>query len=188
MLLRDQVTVARTGRTSRGLVDPEHRKIYLPQDVDIVRGDVAAFRDFSRRIDKPVEEWLGAGKVVEFEEGPPYLPDLGKLIRNAHFTTDYDTGDRILTAGDVLWTGPCYLESDPYAFDTRTDIGAQMVGSSVFLIKLPLEVVDIKDGDSFQTTTSRDGRLLVRTLTVKSARASTSDLFRQLLAFDNQGD
>ena len=188
MLRRDQVTVARTGRTHRGLVDPDTRRIYLPEDVDIIRGDVAAFRDFSRRIDKPVEQWLGAGKVVQFEEGPAYLPDLGKLIRNAHFTTDYDTGDRTLVGGDVLWSGPCHLESDPYAFDTRTDIGAQMVGSSVFLIKLPLEVVDVKDGDLFQITSSRDTRLLVRTLIVKSARASSDDLFRQLLAFDNQGD
>lgn len=188
MLTRDSITVQRTGTRFPGLIDPEARRIYLPEDVDIVRGDVAVFRNITRRIDKPVQLWLGAGKVADFEDGPAYLPDLGKLIRDAHFTTDYDTGDRTLVDGTVLWTGPCHIESDPYAFDTRTDVGAQMVGSSVFLIRLPLEVEDAKDGDSFQVTSSRDGRLLIRTLTVKSARASSDSLFRQLLAFDNQGD
>lgn len=188
MLIRDAITVERTGLTTPGLVDPEARKIYFGTDIDIVRGDVASFRGFVRRIDKPVSLWLGAGKVADFEEGPPYLPDLGRLLRDMAFTIDYDTGERVPTGGTELWTGPCHLQSDPYAFDTRTDIGSQMVGSSVFLIRVPLELIDVKDGDSFQITTSRDPRLLVRTLTVRSARANTDKLYRELLAFDNQGD
>jgi hypothetical protein len=58
----------------------------------------------------------------------------------------------------------------------------------VFQIQVPLEVIDIKDGDYFVTTTSRDPRLLVRTLTIKSARGNSDKLFREILAFDNQGD
>lgn len=188
MLTPDQVTVQRTGIASDALVDPAARKIYFAENVDVVRGDTAVFRDLVRRINEPVDYWLGAGKVATFEEGPHFLPDLGRILRGVRWTTNYTTGDRILAAGDEIWSGPCNIESDPYAFDSRTDIAGQFVGTAVFLIQLPLEVIDIKDGDTFQITSSRDGRLLVRVLTIKSARANSDKLYREVLAFDNQGD
>jgi hypothetical protein len=188
MLTKDPVVVQRTNKRLFGLVDPETRKIYFPDRVDVIRGDVLGFRGVVRRLNVPVEPWFGAGVVAQFEEGEHFLPDLGKIVRGGSWTTDEDTGDRVYVEGTTVWTGPCHVESDPYAFDTRTDVGGQQVGSSVFQIQVPLEVVDIKDGDYFVTTTSRDPRLLVRTLTIKSARGNSDKLFREILAFDNQGD
>lgn len=188
MLTRDSLTVARTGAVTSCLVDPDLSRIYLPESVDIIRGDTVAFRDFTRRIPKPVAQWLGAGLVVEYEDGPAYLPDLGELRRGVGYTFDENTGDRVPTGGTLLYSGPCHVSSDPYAFDTRTDVGAQIVGSSAFIVQVPLEVIDGKDGDTFQVTYSRDGRLLVRALTVKAARAHSDQLFRELMCFDNQGD
>jgi hypothetical protein len=61
------------------------------------------------------------------------------------------------------------------------------VGIVPFLITVPLSLVDVKAGDQFRVSQSRDSRLTTRLLTITAVRGSSSSLVRQLVAFDNQG-
>jgi hypothetical protein len=56
-----------------------------------------------------------------------------------------------------------------------------------FLLTVPLSLVDVKAGDQFRVSQSRDARLTTRLLTITAVRSSSSGLVRELVAFDNQG-
>lgn len=179
----------RTGASLPAYIDPHNRQFYLDDPfTDVVVGDIAGFRGVVRRVTKVPDIWTDGGMVVEFEIGPPYFPDWGVITRDATYVLDEATGERQLLPGTTVWSGPCHVANDPYGFDRLADLGEQYVTTIPFVIQIPLEVVDVDNGDIFTITSSRDLRLLVRTLTIKSARAGSDNLFRELLAFDNQGD
>lgn len=183
----EPVTIARTGEVLRGLVDPAERRIYLPLGTGVVAGDVAGFRGYTRRIVDTPEVWATAGVVATFEDAPPYLPDLGRLLRGAGPPVlNEETGDLELVDPVTLWSGACSVESRDSEGATP-EIGDQQVGIVPFVVTVPLALIDVRRGDLFETTQSRDGRLSQRGLMVTAVRASSSALVREVLAFDNQG-
>jgi hypothetical protein len=174
--------------------DPAENRLYGPYGADVAVGDVLGFRGLTRRVSAPPELWQSpftgwkAGAVFHMEDAPTSLPDLGSLLRPAgrgtlnETTGQYDSP----TAPSTVWSGACLVE--PAQSDgTNPEIGDQQVGVVPFVVTVPLEVTDIRVGDLFDVTSSRDGRLVARTLSVKAIRASSTALTRELLAFDNQG-
>lgn len=185
----EPVTIARTSATLQGLVDPHERRLYLALGVDVQVNDVAGFRGYTRRLVAVPEVWATAGVVAEFEDAPAALPDLGALYRASGDppVLDENTGEYGPPVDDdPLWTGACRVE--PAQSDgSNPEIGDQQVGIVPFVVTVPLALIDVRTGDLFKVSSSRDGRLLVRTLVVKAVRASSTGLVRELLAFDNQG-
>lgn len=184
----ESVTVQRTGRALPGLVDPLERRVYLESGSDVRAGDVLAFRGYTRRVVAEPMVWASAGVVVEFEDASPLLPDLGQLLRptGGLGPIDEETGLRIPPDAPVVWSGACLVE--PAQSDgSIPEIGDQQVGVVPFTVEVPLALSDVRTGDVFKVTQSRDARLLVRLLVVKAVRASSTATTRTLLAFDNQG-
>lgn len=185
MLPFEPVAIARTGEVLSALIDPQMRKLYLSVGADVQAGDVAGFRGYTRRIVEMPHLWATVGVVAQFEESPAYLPDLGTLSRPGEPTFDSGTGDYAPTSTQV-WTGACLVET-AQAAGSDAEIGEQRVGIQPFLVSVPLSVLDIRPGDLFKVTASRDGRLLTRTLVVQKTEAGSSALLRVFRAIDNQG-
>jgi hypothetical protein len=187
VLAEESVTVQRTGEILSGLVDPREHRLYLPEATDVVPGDVAAFRGYTRRIAVLPELWWGAGLVAEFEPGPAYLPDLGRLLRASSSAPVVDEESGIITPpdADLVWSGACKVE--PTESDGSTPLlGEQRLGRIPFVVTVPLALTDVQAGDIFDVTSSRDGLLVSRNLTVTGFRMSSTAETRELLAFDIQ--
>lgn len=187
-LVGEPVSIARTGATLTALIDPRERRLYLESRSDVAIGDTVGFRGYTRRIVEQPQVWFTAGVVATYEDGPPAFPDLGQILRAGNpGTLNEETG----VIGDpadatVVWSGPCLVDARESDGSTP-DVGDQRVGVVPFIVKVPLAVTDVRPGDNFRVTQSRDGRLLTRLLVVTAVRASSVDLVREVLAFDNQG-
>lgn len=181
----EPVTVQRTGAAISGLFDPLERRLYLPGG-DVVRGDGVSLRGEVRRV-SDVQSWLGAGLVAVLDEQAVFLPDHADLLRGSGpGVLDEDTGVISPANTATVWSGLCLVE--PAQSDgSNPEIGDQQVGVVPFVVTVPLALTDVRPGDLFKVTQSRDARLLSRTLVVKAVRASSSELTREVLAFDNQG-
>lgn len=180
----EPVGVARTGSSLIGLVDPDQRKIYLDPGVDVQRGDVLGFRTWTRMA-LSVQSWQGAGLVVEFEDGPSLLPDLGLLERRSGTTWDQTSNQNTDTWGSV-WSGPCRVDSAASISSGGSNIGEQEIQTQPFQVTFPLSVIDVEPGDRLTVTASRDGRLLVRKLTVQRTLAASLGQERLVLAREEQ--
>jgi hypothetical protein len=141
-----------------------------------------------------VQDWRNpftgweAGSVVVLDAAPVSLPDLGSVFRNASGSPVLDENTGVLTypTDNPVWTGPCSAEAEN-AQGNSPELGGQRVGIVPFVITVPLSLVDVKAGDQFRVSQSRDSRLTTRLLTITAVRGSSSSLVRQLVAFDNQG-
>lgn len=182
------VTVQRTAARLTAWVDPLEHRLYLDDaSTDVRAGDVLALRNTTRRVTSEPQVWTGAGLVVLYEAASALLPDLGQVLRGSGAPVlDEDTGELTVPGSTSHWTGPCLVE--PAQSDGLTpELGEQRVGIVPFLVTVPLALVDVRSGDQFRITQSRDARLTTRLLTITGVRASSSSLVRQLVAFDNQG-
>lgn len=186
--MTEAVKVVRTGSILPVLIDPAQRKLYFTGSADVVEGDTLGFRGLTRRVSAPVEVWDAAGAVATYEEAPPYLPDLGRLLRAGDPGAFDDVTGTIGTPADatVIWSGPCSVDARESDGSTP-DVGDQRVGVVPMIVKVPLSVTDVRPGDGFEVTSSRDVRLTTRLLVVTAVRASSVDTIREILAFDNQG-
>lgn len=193
----ERVLVTRSGVTVAdltGAFDPLESRVYLPFGSDVRGGDTISVRGLTRTTSQDVQDWRNpftgweAGSVVVLDAAPVSLPDLGGLFRNTSTkpALDEDTGVLTFPADDPIWTGPCLAEAAE-SQGLTPELGAQRVGVVPFLITVPLSLVDVKSGDQFRVSQSRDARLVTRLLTITAVRASSSSLVRQLVAFDNQG-
>lgn len=193
------VTISRNGvplGSVRAAVDPAKRELYFPWDTDVRLGDVVAFDGLVRRVvgeDEPFP-WTNAftgwraGVVASYDLGPTSLPDLGRLLRpdeKAAPILDRATGVLTPAVPPQVWAGPCKVEPRD-AGTTIMPIGEQQLGRVQFSIEVPLEVTDVKVGDLFDVTQSRDGLLLIRNLKVSGFSMSSTSATRELLAFDAQ--
>lgn len=192
----EAVTVVRDGATVdvlQGAYDPLEGRVYLPYGADVLSGDTISVRGLTRTTSADRQDWHNpftnreAGSVVILDAAPASLPDLGQLLRGGGSPVlDETTGELTPTAGTQVWSGACLVE--PAQSDgSNPEIGDQQVGIVPFTVTIPLAVTDVRPGDLFKVTSSRDQRLLTRTLVVKAIRASSTALTRTLLAFDNQG-
>jgi hypothetical protein len=183
----EPVTLVRTGAVLLGLVDERERQVYLSWDCGVQGGDLLAFRGVVRRVPAEPVVWAGAGVVAAYEAAPALMPDLGQLLRGGGTQVlDETTGELTSTVGFPVWSGPCLVE--PAQSDgSNPEIGDQQVGIVPFTVTVPLALTEIRPGDLFKVTSSRDARLLTRTLVVKAVRASSTEVTREVLAFDNQG-
>jgi hypothetical protein len=185
----DVIRVARTSAALAAWVDPSERRIYVDDPAaDVRSGDTLTVRGLTRRVVDDPDVWALSGLVAVYEEGPPTLPDLGQLLRNGTSAPvlDETTGVLTIPADSSSWTGPCLAE----AANTQgndPELGGQRVGIVPYLITVPLSLVDVKAGDQFKVTQSRDQRLITRLLTITAVRGSSTGLVRELVAFDNQG-
>lgn len=187
VLAEESVTVQRTGRVLSALVDPRELRLYLPLGADVVAGDVAGFRGYTRRITELPQLWNGAGVVASYEDAPAFLPDLGSILRPSTDAPvlDPDTGELVPGAATTVWSGACKVE--PTESDgSAVQIGEQRLGRMPFVVTVPLSVTDVQAGDIFQVTQSRDGLLSSSFLTISGFRMSSTALTRELLAFDTQ--
>src|SRR5437868_12546022 len=177
-LPRQSVVVQRTGSDLPGLIDQLERRIYFRGLPDVVAGDSLAFQSRVRRVEAQPVVWGQTGLVVSYEDAPAVLPDLGQLLRGGGIPVlDETTGDLTVTAGAQVWSGACLVE--PAQSDgSNPEIGDQQVGIVPFTVTVPLAVTDVRPGDLFKVTSSRDQRLLTRTLVVKAIRASSTALTR----------
>jgi hypothetical protein len=193
----DQVLVVRNGSTVgdfQGAFDPAEGRVYLPFGADVRGGDTISFRGLVRTTSADAQDWRNpwtgweAGSVVVLDPAPASLPDSGELFRNppAAPVLDENTGELVFSADDPIWTGPCLAEAEN-AQGNDPELGGQRVGIVPYLITVPLSLVDVKSGDRFRVTQSRDQRLITRLLTITAVRGSSTGLVRELVAFDNQG-
>lgn len=189
----ESINVQRTSEFVFGGIDDDQRKLYLPSGSDVRAGDTLGFRSKVRRVVADPVEWRSpfsgwaAGMVVEFEEGPAYLPDLGRLLRPSTDppVLNEETGTLDPPGPVQQWSGACKVE--PTESDGSTPfIGQQAVGKVPFVITVPLTVVDVAPGDLFDVTSSRDTRLSSRLLVITGVRASSTSLDRELIGFDPQ--
>lgn len=186
MLPYEAVAVLRTGARVQALYDPAERRLYLSTVVDVVRGDAVTVRNLVRRIVEVPQVWLTAGTVLQLEDGPPFLPDLGTLYRESaggfnRATDTYDEPGLIL-----LWTGPCSLKAES-VLGGDVDVAEQQVNVQRFLVTVPLELVDVRPDDVFKVTTSRDPWLAGRALTVVRVEGGSEELGRIAHVINNQG-
>lgn len=184
----ESVTVARSGDSLLALIDPRERQIYLTQGSDVLGGDLLGFRGLVRRVTAEPALWAGAGLVASYEDSPILLPDLGQVLRGAGGVPVLNEATGVLshTAGLPIWTGPCRAEAAE-AQSVANELGEQRVGIVPYLLTVPLALVDVRAGDQFKVTQSRDQRLVTRLLTITAVRGSSSAPVRELVAFDNQG-
>lgn len=193
----EPVLVVRNGAmvgTLRGGFDPLENRVYLPYGSDVQGGDTISVRGLTRTTSQDVQDWRSpfngweAGSVVQLDDAPSTLPDLGQLFRNATSepVLNETTGELTLPDDDPIWSGPCKAEAEN-AQGNDPELGSQRVGIVPFLLTVPLSLVDVKSGDQFKVTQSRDQRLITRLLTITAVRGSSTSLVRELVAFDNQG-
>lgn len=193
----DRVLVTRDGATvvdTTGAFDPAEGRLYLPFGVDVQPGDTISIRGLTRTTSADRQDWSSpwtgrqSGAVVQLDPAPLSLPDLGSVFRNTSTAPvlDEDTGVLTFPADAPIWTGPCSAEAAQRP-GLVVDLGGQRVGSVLFLLTVPLSLVDVHPGDQFRISQSRDSRLTTRLLTITGVRASTSSLVRELVAFDNEG-
>lgn len=184
----ETVTVTRAGaaHTVDGAAyDPDQRQLFLPAGVDVRQGDVIGVRSLTRRVEVEPSLWLGAGVVVTLEEAPSFLPDLGTLYRltSGHFDTA--SGQYVDAARMPLWTGACSVEVE--TLGSEVDVAEQRVTVQPLTVQLPLEVTDVKPGDVFRVTSSRDVRLTSLDLTVLRVESGSTALTRVVRVIENQG-
>jgi uncharacterized protein DUF6093 len=176
------IAVARTAASLEGLVDPTERRIYLDFGVDVLRGDTLGFRTWSRRA-LTVDSWRNAGVVVEFEDGPSWLPDAGTLARKG---SAWNSGSNQNT---ITWTtvysGPCRVDSAASTAPS-SEIGQQSIQLQPYTVLFPRTLIDVEPGDRLTVTSSRDGRLLVRTLFVQRTLADSQAQDRVVLMREEQ--
>jgi hypothetical protein len=189
-VMRDGVTVAELF----GGIDPLESRVYLPFGSGVRAGDTIWIRGQMRTTSHDVMDWRNpftgweAGSVVQLDVAPAVLPDLGQLFRNATSAPvlDETTGELTLPDDDPIWTGPC--SADPTeSMGNDPELGSQRVGIVPFMLTVPLSLIDVRSGDQFKVTQSRDQRLITRLLTITAVRGSSTSLVRELVAFDNQG-
>lgn len=188
VLAAEPVSIARTGADYPALVDPREFRLYFDAGADVRVGDVAGFRGYTRRIAVLPELWNGAGLVAAYEEAPTYLPDLGQLLRptGGPPVLDEDTGEMVPPDPDEVGS-PVACRVEPTESDGTTPfVGQQAIGKVPFVITVPLTVTNVAPGDLFRVTTSRDARLLTRTLVITGVRASSTATDRELIGFDPQ--
>lgn len=183
-----EVIIGRTQLAVSALIDPRERRIYLPSGTDVLGGDTATFDGKPWRITEAPEVWDDAGIVATFDTEPALLPDSGALFRNVTTSPvlNEETGELVFPADVPAWSGPCSAEPSE-SQGLTPELGGQRVGVVPFLITVPLSLTDVRTGDQFKVTQSRDPRLATRVLTITAVRGSSSSLVRQLVAFDNQG-
>jgi hypothetical protein len=166
----DAVVVSRDGEqvvSLLGAFDPDQGRLYLPYGTDVRGGDTVAVGSVVRSASADAQQWrspytgVQAGAVVVLDPAPASLPDLGQLLRNGTSAPvlDETTGVLTIPADSSSWTGPCLAE----AANTQgndPELGGQRVGIVPYLITVPLSLVDVKAGDQFKVTQSRDQRLI----------------------------
>lgn len=186
MLPYEAVTVLRTGARVPALYDPAERRLYFSAVVDVVRGDAVTVRNLVRRIVEVPQVWLTAGAVLQLEDAPPFLPDLGTLYRQTPggFNRATDTYDE--PGLDPVWTGPCSLKAES-VLGGDVDVAEQQVNVQRFLVTVPLELVDVRPDDVFKVTTSRDPWLPGRPLTAVRVEGGSEEQGRVVHVIDNQG-
>jgi hypothetical protein len=193
----ERVTVTRGGLLvvdDLAAFDPAEGRVYLPFGADVRGGDTISIRGLTRTTSLDAQDWRNpwsgwaAGSVVVLDPAPAALPDLGSLFRNTTSAPvlNEDTGVLVFPEDDPIWTGPVKAEAAE-SQGLTPELGTQRVGIVPFLLTVPLSLVDVKSGDQFRVSQSRDSRLTTRLLTITAVRGSSTSLTRELVAFDNQG-
>lgn len=193
----DRVLVTRDGATvvdTSGAFDPDKGQLFLPFGADVQPGDTISIRGLTRTTSADRQDWRSpwsgreSGTVVVLDPAPLSLPDLGSVFRNATTAPvlNEDTGVLTFPTDSPIWTGPCSAEATQRP-GLVVDLGGQRVGSVLFLLTVPLSLTDVRPGDQFRVSQSRDSRLTTRLLTITGVRGSSTSLVRELVAFDNEG-
>lgn len=162
--------------------------LFAPADADIAQGDLVVLAGRMFGVDR-VDVWpdvLGQGHM-QAAVVPVYLPDAGQLLRviSGEPVVDEVTGEIVAGETTEVWAGACRVEGRQSDGSTP-DVGQQRIGQVPFLVTVPMTVVDVKPGDLFKVTASRDLRLTLRTLTVTAVRGGSTEHVREILAFDTQ--
>jgi hypothetical protein len=174
-------------------VDPRANCLYLDGLTGVLAGDLAVYRGFTRRVVAAPELWQSPwtsarnGSLIQLEAASPFLPDVGVLARKtSEASFDAVTGVDTPAVWVDVWSGACSVEAAPVSGMDAT-VAEQQVGVQPFTIMAPLALADVRPDDKFTVSSSRDLRLLVRTLTVTRVAAGSSALVRTFTAIDNQG-
>jgi len=117
----ERIAVLRDGAPESSFLagyDPAENRLYAAFDAKIERGDVVAFRDLVRRVIEPPKRWRNPntgrahGCVLQLEDAPPFLPDLGHLYRLTSGGFDQVTKVYLEPGRTLIWSGPCSVKPE----------------------------------------------------------------------------
>lgn len=147
-----------------GWFDPAEHLLYLEPGPTVPVGTLITFRGLIRRVIQ-VETWNEGGLVLHLEPGPVYFPDQAKITRHTQgpFDPVTDTYPEIITE---LWDGPALVEVAASASAMDEELVDRRRELILYVVKVPLEVVDLEQHDQIEITISRDPRLVGRTVHV----------------------
>jgi hypothetical protein len=190
----EAVTIFRDGSPIgilAGGIDPAANKIYVGAGADVLQGDTAAFRGVLRRIIQIPQVWLNpftgrsAGTVLEHEDAPAFMPDLG-LLERMSVAESWDGSTLTPAVWVTAWSGAVHVEPSE-SEGALARVAEQGVGVVPFLVHAPLALEDVRPEDRLTVTSSRDGRLETVTLNVTHVVSGSSFTTRQFRAIENQG-
>lgn len=177
--------------TVAGGIDPKANVIYLPAGSDVLQGDTAGFRGVLRRVNVIPQVWVNpftgwaAGTVVELEDAPAFMPDLGLLERRSA-PESWDGSTLTPAVWVTVWSGVCAVA--PADMQGGLDrVAEQQIGVVPFVVDAPLTLENVLPEDRFTVTTSRDGRLESAVLNVTHVLSGSSETTRRFRAIENQG-
>ena len=191
----ERIAVLRDGAPESSFLagyDPAENRLYAAFDAKIERGDVVAFRDLVRRVIEPPKRWRNPntgrahGCVLQLEDAPPFLPDLGHLYRLTSGGFDQVTKVYLEPGRTLIWSGPCSVKPES-TIGSDVEVARQKVTVQPFSVTVPLELVDVRPDDVFRVSSVRDPRLAGRDLVVTRAEGGSEELGRLVRVIDNQG-
>jgi hypothetical protein len=143
--------------------DQDQHKLYVRDPVTVQRGDLVTVRGAEHRVIE-VAYWFGAGTVCDLEPGEAYLPDTVRLYRVTPAAFDTVAGEYPPDVITEIYSGPGRITVNDTASASEMDLMERRNELVRYEVAIPLEVVDLLQGDRIDILVSRDPRLLTRTL------------------------
>lgn len=120
------------------------------------------------------------------------LLDTVKIERETGTTLDDDPNSptymQEITTYTTLSTSDALVVLDQQTARVHTDVGDQAVVTSIYVVTVPVTLVDVRPGDRVTVVESHDARMEGRVLWVRDPRVGSLSISRRLICQDTLPD